>query len=121
MADEKKTVVIVEDEFLIAMDLQTICHSLGVDVLGTASKPSEALELLSRTHPAYILMDVRLQGKRDGVDIANAVHAERPETRIIFITGSNEPPTLERINCDNPYRILIKPISPEQLREAFGL
>ncbi|MBB4657816.1 response regulator [Parvularcula dongshanensis] len=118
---EAKTVVIVEDEFLIANYLDGLCKQMSVEVLGLAAKADEALSLISETKPQYILMDVRLQGRRDGVDVSNAVHAERPETRIVFITGSNEPPTLDRINTDDPFRVLIKPINPSELREAFGL
>lgn len=120
MADSK-TVVIVEDEFLIAQDLKGLCEQLGVQVLGVESKAGPALKTLEETQPDYVLMDVRLQGKRDGVDIANDIHAKRPDVKIIFITGSNEPPPIERIKSDNPYRILIKPISPNELREAFDL
>ncbi|MBB36374.1 MAG: response regulator [Hirschia sp.] len=119
--DETKTVVIVEDEFLIANYLEGLCEDMGVKVLGLASKAGQAIELLERTDPEYVLMDVRLQGKRDGVDIALKVHARRPETKIIFITGSSEPPTIDRINTDHPYRVLIKPINPGDLREAFSL
>ena len=119
MPEAKKRVVIVEDDYLIADFLAQLCGDFGMEVVGKAFNAAEAMKVIEETTPDYILMDVRLQGKRDGVDIANAVHAKRPNVKIIFITGSNEPPTLDRIQEDDPYKILIKPIDPEELRAAF--
>lgn len=65
-------------------------------------------------------MDVRLGGKRDGVDVAMAIHTINPDIKIVFVTGSSEPPTIDRINMDHPHRILIKPISPGDLADALG-
>lgn len=113
------TVVIVEDDFLIAEDLKAMCEEFGATVLGMASTAETAFPEIEAHRPRYVLMDVRLGGKRDGVDIAQRVNDAWPETRLIFITGSNEPPTIERIKEDHPFRILIKLISPDQLKEAL--
>jgi DNA-binding NarL/FixJ family response regulator len=121
MQSDQKTVVIVDDEFLIALDLKNTCERLGIRVLGTAANEPDAVELIERSEPEYVLMDVRIRGKRDGVEAAINVHEKLPSTKIIFITGSNEPPTLRRIQDDNPYRVLIKPVSEMELKEAFGL
>ena len=118
---EKKTVAIVEDDFLIAEYLRMTCVELGAEVVGMASKPDEAIEMIERLTPAYVLMDVRLGGKRDGVDVAIKSHRSYPDMKIIFITGSNEPPTIDRINSDDPHEILIKPINQGDLAKALGL
>lgn len=115
----KKTIVIVEDDFLIAEDLRGMCEEFGATVLGMASSADRAFEEIKAHRPQYVLMDVRLGGKRDGVDVAQWVHDIMPEIKLIFITGSNEPPTIARIQQDHPYRILIKPIAPQQLKEAL--
>jgi len=112
-------VVIVEDEFLIADYLSGVCADLGVKVEGVAYKPDEALTTIMTVKPDFVLMDVRLKHEQDGVDVAKKVYAVMPETKIVFITGSNEPSTIERINSDHPYRILIKPINPADLKEAL--
>lgn len=115
-----KTVVIVEDDFLIAEFLKITCSELGADVLGMASEPQEAIDLIVEKSPKFVLMDVRLGGRRDGVDVAIRTHEHLPDTKIIFVTGSNEPPTLDRINQDHPHCILIKPINPGDLEKAFN-
>ena len=114
------TVVIVEDDFLIAEDLRGMCEEFGVKVLGMAHTAATAFAEIETHRPQFVLMDVRLGGKRDGVDIAQQVNDVMPEVKLVFITGSNEPPTIERIKEDHPFRILIKPISPEQLGEALS-
>ncbi len=113
------SVIIVEDEFLISNYLASLCNQMSIDVLGSAAHADEAIAMILDLKPNYVLMDVRLQGKRDGVDIANRVHESLPHIRIIYVTGSSEPPTIDRINTDNPFRILIKPINPDELRSAF--
>ena len=116
---QTRTVVIVEDDFLIAEYLRMICCDIGAEVVGMASEPGEAIELIERQAPEHVLMDVRLGSDRDGVDVAMQVHKTLPDTKITFVTGSNEPPTLDRIAQDHPHRVLIKPINTGQLKEAL--
>lgn len=118
---ESKTVFVVEDDVLIAEDLKSMCEGFGASVIGMAHTADEARKSISSIRPDYVLMDVRLGGRRDGVDIAKEVYDHGSGPKIIFITGSNEPPMIERIEGDHPYRILIKPISPGDLRDAIGL
>lgn len=118
--DNEKRIFIVEDDFLIVDYLTVLCEDLGFCVVGSAADAEAALEGIRRDWPPYVLMDVRLHGTVDGVDVAIALHAERPETRIIFVTGSNEPPTVARIRTDHPHDILIKPVSPQALEAALS-
>jgi DNA-binding NarL/FixJ family response regulator len=111
--------VIVDDEFLITDYLTVICKGAGVEVAGIAHRPDEAYQMVMEKKPDFVLMDVRLKAEEDGVDVSNRIHAELPETKIIFITGSNEPSTIQKINSDHPYRILIKPINPKDLVETL--
>jgi DNA-binding NarL/FixJ family response regulator len=55
----------------------------------------------------------------DGVDAAKEIH-DKVGCRVIFISGSNEPPTIARINEDHPAAILIKPVAPDDLRAALN-
>ena len=64
----KKTVVIVEDDFLIAEYLRDLCDGYGMKVEGSADSAGAAIPMILQKEPAYILMDVRLKGERDGVD-----------------------------------------------------
>ena len=118
---ERLRVIVVEDDVMLAEDLRLTCEDLGIDVLDMIHSAEGAAERILERRPDYVLMDVRLGGRRDGVDIAEEVYRSAPEIRLVFVTGSNEPPTIRRINEDHPFRILIKPTSPQELRDAFGL
>jgi len=111
-------VLIVDDEFLIAMGLSMQVEDMGREVCGTAASAEEAIELAQKYRPSIVLMDMRLQGDKDGVDAAVAIRAT-VGSKIIFITGSREPATLARIQMDHPAAVLFKPISDRQLRLAI--
>lgn len=114
-----KTVLIVEDEFLIAETLAAYIEDLGVPICGRATMADEAVALAVEHRPAVILMDVRLIGKKDGVDAALEVY-DRVGSRVIFITGSREPATMDRIQLDHPYAVLFKPMTGNQLQTTVS-
>jgi DNA-binding NarL/FixJ family response regulator len=118
MSDLKNSVLVVDDEFLIAMGFRSQVEDMGLAVCGTAATAEDAI-IQAQTHrPAVVLMDMRLWGKRDGVDAAIAIH-NTVGSKVIFITGSREPATIERINQDHPFALLFKPVSSRQLRSAI--
>ena len=111
-------VAVVDDEFLIAAGLSLQLEDLGMTVCGTAATVEEAIALAQATLPAIVLMDVRLAGPGDGVDAALAIH-ETVGSKVIFVTGSREPATLERIQRDHPAGVLFKPVTDRELRQAI--
>lgn len=118
MSDLNDTVLVVEDEFLIAASLKMQVEDLGLEVCGLADTAQEAIAL-ARTHrPGIVLMDMRLKGELDGVDAALAIH-EDVGSKVIFITGSREPSTMARIQEDHPAAVLFKPIYGRQLQTAI--
>lgn len=118
MTASKGKVLIVEDQFLAAEFLRIWVEAYGFEVCGTAKTADKALELALLHRPAYVLMDMRLEGEKDGVDAALAIQAHM-NPRFIYCTGSGEPSTIRRINEDHPFEILIKPIPPAELGEAL--
>ena len=117
MSDLKDCVLVVDDEFLIAQGLCMQLETMGLEVCGTAVSADEAISEAQAHRPRLVLMDVRLFGEKDGVDAALAIN-ETVGSKMIFITGSNEPSTMARIQEDHPSAVLIKPISDRQLRVA---
>ncbi|MET0430496.1 MAG: response regulator [Microvirga sp.] len=114
MTKLQRSVLVVDDEFLIVLGLCSQVEEMGLTVCGTAATADAAVELAQRHRPAVVLMDMRLLGDKDGVDASGAIY-ETVGSKVIFITGSREPSTIERINSDHPFAILFKPISDEQL------
>lgn len=115
---EPPSVLIVEDDALIATSLHLTVEDMGFAVCGIADSAAEAIRLALRHRPDAVLMDVRLRGIRDGVDAAIAIHAGYAPP-IVFITGSNEPATRGRIEEDHPSALLIKPILPDALEATL--
>ncbi|WP_340115280.1 response regulator [Pelagibius sp. 7325] len=111
-------VLIVEDEQIIAEYFRVIVESAGYEVCGIALSADEAVKLARENDPALIFMDVRLQGEKDGVDAAFEIHRHKP-VPTVYVTGSTEPETQQRIKADHPADILIKPVLSEQLLDAL--
>ena len=109
---------VVDDEFLIAAGLTMQLEELGMTVCGTAATADEAVALVQANRPAVVLMDVRLAGELDGVDAALAIH-DTVGSKVIFVTGSREPATLERIREDHAAGVLFKPVTARQLSAAI--
>jgi AmiR/NasT family two-component response regulator len=118
MPDLQSSVLIVEDEFLIAMNFCAQVEDMGVKVCGTAATAEGAVTKAQAHRPAVVLMDMRLEGGQDGVDAALAIH-KSVGSKVIFITASRDPGSVERIFQDHPYALLFKPVSPRQLRTVI--
>jgi response regulator of citrate/malate metabolism len=110
--------LIVEDERMIAEYFKIIVENLGYSVCGIAKTAEEAVHLAEEEDPAMIFMDVRLIGEKDGVDAAIEIYGRKP-VPTVYVTGSREPETIERIKTNHPSDILIKPVLEEQLKDAL--
>jgi CheY-like chemotaxis protein len=113
------TVFIVEDETLLALDLETLCQDFGCRVLGVARSAAEALSDLAGLRPAILLTDMELGGARDGADVAEAARRDQPSIVIVFVTGTQAADKLEKIERLRPARILRKPLRSCELRETL--
>lgn len=119
MMDLRKTVLVVDDEFLIALAFSTQVEGMGLPVCGTAASADEAVALAKMHAPAVVLMDMRLKGEKDGVDAALEIH-RTVGSKVIFITGSREQRTTDRIASDHPFAVLFKPVSEQQVQSAIA-
>jgi CheY-like chemotaxis protein len=117
MVQRKVPVLVVDDEFLIADLLSTMLRDMGLDVCGTAATAANAIALAEAKAPGLVLMDVRLQGQLDGIEAARTIR-QATGAVVIFITGSDEPTTIARIERDDPAAVLHKPIRFDELQRA---
>ncbi len=113
-------VLIVEDELIVAWELEEAVAQLGHEALGVAVDGAEALEMATRLRPDLVLMDVNLRGGDDGVRAAESIRAVLP-ARIVFATAyAEDPRTRTRMLATDPAGILSKPILPQDLRRALA-
>ncbi|HEY1125462.1 MAG TPA: response regulator [Sphingobium sp.] len=118
MSQHRPRALIVEDEFLIAEGLRVQLEAMGIDVCDFATTAEAAVAHATKHRPDLVLMDVRLDGERDGVDAAMEIH-RNIKIPVIFLTGSREDMTIARINEDHPAGLLFKPVSPLQLKRTI--
>ena len=112
MTSMNASVLVVEDEALIAMDLQALLEDAGYRVLGPANSTAAAMALLAGNEPDVALLDVNL-GRSDVFGVANAL-AER-KTKLIFLTGH----TAQKLPQAHRHRPLVaKPYLPHVLLQA---
>lgn len=115
-----KRIVIVDDDVLICEYLEDLCRFYGAEVVGMAHEADTAEDMIVARRPEYVLMDLRLGGSRDGVDVAEAVQSRISGVKFVYVSGSNEPKSMDRIARNAPHHVLIKPISPADLRKALA-
>lgn len=113
-------ILIVEDELIIAQDMIDILENMGYEVLQNAMDADETFEILSRLTPDLILLDINLNGKRDGIDIAREIN-DKYKIPFIFTTSYTDGPTIERAKEVKPVNYLVKPFKPEQLYTAIEI
>ncbi len=109
-----KSVLIVEDDFIIQMFLKRILIRTGFEVIGHAKSGEEAISLIEIKVPDLILMDIGIKGTRDGVETFKEIKKKYPVS-VVFITGNSDQATIERALETNPLGIIFKPISENQL------
>ena len=116
-------VLVVEDEALIAMELESILEQQGHEVVDAVATEADAIAVARLTRPDLVLMDVRLARGGDGVATAIRLRQELG-IRSIFITAQSDQVTRARAAAAEPAGFLGKPLSPDLLakliREAFG-
>jgi two-component system, response regulator PdtaR len=112
--------LIVDDEFLIAFDLESSMRELGFDVCTVASNERDAIELAKSQPPDLVVMDVYLGGTRAGIEAARWLR-EVCDVPIVFVTAYSDTDTLERIHTVMPSApVLSKPVYQETLANAVS-
>ena len=108
------TVLIVDDEIIIARDLEARLSRLGYEVVGIASTGSEAIALAEKLRPSLVLMDIVLKGALDGIEAATEIR-HRWHLPVIYITAYADRGTLERAKVTEPFAYIVKPFSEREL------
>jgi DNA-binding NarL/FixJ family response regulator len=110
-------VLIVEDEWLVSMTIEAALEQEGFEAVGIAASAEEAIRMAELHRPDLILMDIRLNGPRDGVEAAQEIH-RRFGLRCLFVSAHRDPATQERAQSANPLGWVSKPFSDKQLVKA---
>jgi two-component system, response regulator PdtaR len=115
--NESARVLIVEDQYLEALDAQDELTRAGFECVGIANTAAEAVLLAGRERPNLILMDIRLASRTDGVEIASEIF-EQHGIRCLFVTGQTNLAVRQAAARAHPLGWLEKPYSPADLIAA---
>lgn len=117
---KSRRALIIEDEFLIALDLEATMFKLGFDVCALAPSARKARSLAMNDQPDVALVDVCLEGGREGIEIGRWL-SEVCDVPIVFVTAYGDADTVERIHRQLPNApVLSKPVFRHQLAEAIS-
>jgi two-component system, LytTR family, response regulator LytT len=116
MANAPK-VLIIEDEGLIAANLEMILEDAGCDVVGWATNAAETLAVLESATADVAIVDIQLRDGDDGVRLASDI-SERYGIEIIFVTAQTDPRMVDRAKKVNPRAFVPKPYNPATILAA---
>lgn len=113
-------ILVVEDENLVAMDLQARLEELGFRVSAVVPSGEEAVRTAQESPPDAVLMDIKLRGRMDGIEAAQQIR-DITDVPIIYLTAYSEETLLQRAKLTGPYAYLIKPFVTRELKMALEL
>jgi 1,2-diacylglycerol 3-beta-glucosyltransferase len=111
------SILIVEDDALVASYIETVIDEAGYRVVGIAASAAEALSLASELRPWLALLDIRLTGPIDGIELACLLRDQQIPS--LFLTGQDDYETAKRARIARPLGFLAKPVRPSQLFKAL--
>jgi signal transduction histidine kinase len=109
---------IVEDEALIAMELQDRLQGLGYEIAGTAGRGDVATREIAARNVDLVLMDINLGGSMSGIEAANWLR-DHLQLGVIFLTAFSDSPLLDRARQVEPYGYLVKPYDERELHATI--
>jgi diguanylate cyclase (GGDEF)-like protein/PAS domain S-box-containing protein len=115
-----QTIVVVEDDVIVARDLQRTLTRWGYSVPVIAGSATEAMARIAAVDPDLVLMDIHLRGETDGIAVAERVQLEHA-VPIVFLTAHSDDATLRRAKTTSPYGYVLKPFEDRELRIAIEI
>ncbi len=111
-------ILVVEDESVVAKDIQWSLKSLGYNICGWASSGEEALEKVEALKPDLVLMDIVLKGGIDGVEAAEHVRTNF-DIPVVYLTAYADEHTLQRAKVTEPFGYILKPFEERELHTTI--
>jgi DNA-directed RNA polymerase specialized sigma24 family protein/CheY-like chemotaxis protein len=113
------TVMIIEDEPIIAMDLETIVQDLGHEVVGIVRTRRQAVALAAECEPELIVADIQLADGSSGIEAVNEIVGKHSKP-VVFVTAHPAVYLGSAENRPEPVFLLSKPFSPDSVRAAVS-
>jgi CheY-like chemotaxis protein len=111
-------IMVIEDEVIVAMELQSRLTALGYEVTGVVGRGEDAVEKVREMAPDLLLVDITLAGRMDGIEAARRIH-ETHDIPVVYLTAHADDQTLERAKLSTPSGYLVKPYHESDLRTTI--
>jgi two-component system, LytTR family, response regulator len=113
-------ILVVEDEYITQKTISVLLTEMGYNVVGTAMNASEAIEILNENTVEFALLDITIQGEKDGIWLANFI-TENYTIPHVFLTAYSDNTTIKNAIATNPYGYLIKPFQKAELFSSIEI
>jgi two-component system, cell cycle sensor histidine kinase and response regulator CckA len=113
-------IAIVEDEYIVALDIKSFLGRTGYAVAGMYSSGDALLAEFEAIKPDLVLMDIKIRGSLDGVETSRLVH-ERYRTPVVLLTAYADDETIARAKITQPFGYIIKPFEERELKTAIEI
>ncbi len=110
--------LIVEDEILIAEELKERLSRLGFSVIAAVDSADEGIAIATRERPDLVLMDIRLKGKKDGVQAAKEIR-QQVDVPIVYLTAHSDQLTVDRAKATEHDGFILKPFQRRELQSTI--
>ena len=107
-------ILIVEDELIIASDIEMILTEAGYEVVGIATNYADAMNIIKTNNPDLILLDINLESDADGVILAEDINRDF-QIPFIYLTSNTDPLTINRVKRTNPAGFIVKPFNEKDI------
>ena len=111
-------ILIVEDERIVALNLEKQLGKLGYCICGSAATGDEAIDAVRTTLPELVLMDIRLAGQMDGTEAACVIW-EQFQLPVVFLTAFADDETIDKVKRTQSYGYLLKPLNPTEVHAVI--
>ena len=112
-------ILIVEDDAITALDLKYNLEELGYEIIGILDKGQDAIDLVFKTTPDIILMDIKLKDDISGSEVANKIAPLN--IPVIYLTGYIDSDTFEKSNVECLYQYVTKPYDINRLNQIIKI
>lgn len=113
-------IIIVEDELLIALDMQGTLEKLGFEVIIDVTSVEKAIESIEEHQPILVLIDINLNKSKDGTHLGQYL-LEKDSIPYIYVTSYADKSTLDQVNATRPNGYIVKPFKDEDLKATISI
>ena len=116
----KARVLVVEDEAIVAKDIQNMLKALRYDAPATAFSGEEAIKKVEEIRPDLVLMDIVLKGEMDGIEAVEKIR-NRFNIPVVYLTAHASEKTLQRAKITVPFGYILKPVEERELHTTIEM